>query len=427
MMLMVSLFFVGDAFGQGVMGRWEMCGLSGVTSGSVSSTGVVANVSFSVLSRGAGLTAQSATNGYNSSTWSTSGSLDINQNDYYEFTITPAAGFKISIASIKVRDQVSTTNSSFDAYLRYGDNTYTSDLANWQPSTTLTNRTINLTGVAALQNRSTPVTFRIYGSDADASNTTYRLDCEGTGVGQARGVDINGIVSVTSSMVFYANGSFVVPSGVTTVNVQAWGAGGGGSTITSTGARGGGGGGGAYASGDVAVNQAGSPYPVVVGAGGGANSNGGSSTFNSTSIVAAGGTGGTNNSTTGGAGGTLLNSTGTIRNPGGSGANGGGTSSGGGGGGAGTTNSGGNASGATAGAGTTLYGGSGGAGVSGSLDGNTGNFFGGGGSGAVTNSTQDRTGGSGEDGAVIISWTCPTYNISSISGITPICSNPGSS
>lgn len=192
----MACMLMQEAVGQGTMGRWQMCGLSGTTSGSVASTGVNANVTFSALSRGAGLTAQSATNGYNSSQFSTSNTLTISNNDYYEFTITPNPGYKISISAIKVRDQVSTVASSFDSYLRYSDDAYAGNVvASWQPGTAATNRTLNVSGVASLQNRATPVTFRIYGTDADAGGTTYRLDCEGTGAGQFRGVDIDGTVA----------------------------------------------------------------------------------------------------------------------------------------------------------------------------------------------------------------------------------------
>ena len=190
-LLFASIFFVQKSFAQGTMGRWEMCGLSG-TPATVTATGTLAHVTFSTLTRGAGLTAASASNGFNSSGFSTASSLDITQNDYYEFTITPDPGYKMSITALKIRDQVSTTSSSFDAYVRYGDDAYGSNLSNWPASTTATNHNITLSGNAALQNRTTAVTFRIYGSDAAASGTTYRLDCLSTGF---RGVDVDGSVT----------------------------------------------------------------------------------------------------------------------------------------------------------------------------------------------------------------------------------------
>jgi len=219
----------------------------------------------------------------------------------------------------------------------------------------------------------------------------------------------NTLTAVTTPAVFTSSGNFIVPSGVTSITVQCWGAGGGGSTITSYGARGGGGGGGAFASSILSVSP-GNIFPVAVGTGGIANTAGTNSTFNTTSVVAAGGRGGTSNSATAGAGGTTASSTGTTKYAGGNGAAGGSTYSGGGGGGAGTSGAGGNSPTAAAGSfgtGTTQYGGNGGASVSGSNNGNTGSNYGGGGSGAVTNSTTDKTGGSGAKGQVIISWCIP--------------------
>ncbi len=227
---------------------------------------------------------------------------------------------------------------------------------------------------------------------------------------------------------FTSNGTFIVPAGVTSILVECVGAGGGGSSLTANNARGGGGGGGAFASSVLSVIP-GTSYSVVVGSGGLANTSGGSSSFGSNLVLAAGGTGGVNNNSTAGAGGTIAASIGTTRYPGGNGANGGTTYSGGGGGGAGTTGAGGNAPTAAAGTfgtGTSLYGGHGGISVTGSLNGNPGNTYGGGGSGSVTNSNTSRTGGSGAGGYVIITYTCPVYNIQSISVTGAICAGNSS-
>ena len=230
---------------------------------------------------------------------------------------------------------------------------------------------------------------------------------------------------------FTTFGSFTVPAGVTSLTVQCWGGGGGGSTITSNNRRGGGGGGGAYASSVLTVTP-GTLCAVVVGAGGAANTAGGSSTFNANSVIAAGGTGGTSNSTVPGAGGTFANSTGTVRYAGGNGAAGGGTYSGGGGGGAGTTGVGGNAPTAALGSfgiGTALYGGNGGASVSVNTNGNNGSNnvdnYGGGGSGA-SRTSGTVIGGTGAKGYVIVSWTCPTYNLSATTVAYSVCTGSAS-
>ncbi|WP_370480341.1 LamG-like jellyroll fold domain-containing protein [Tamlana flava] len=230
----------------------------------------------------------------------------------------------------------------------------------------------------------------------------------------------------SQTQTFNTDGTFTVPGGVTSITVQAWGAGGGGSKITNNGLRGGGGGGGAFASSTVTVTP-GASYPVVVGVGGYTSGNitynGTSSTFNTTTVIAAGGASSTTDSTTGGAGGTTAASTGDITYAGGNGANGGATNSGGGGGGAGTTGAGGNAVADTGGTGTTLNGGNGGNGVNGNSNGNPGANYGAGGSGASKSSGGPKNGGTGANGLVIITWTCPTYSLTSTSVSSPICTS----
>ena len=229
-----------------------------------------------------------------------------------------------------------------------------------------------------------------------------------------------------SSKTYSSSGTFTVPAGVTTLDVQAWGAGGGGSTITSKGKRGAGGGGGAYAGNPtVTVSAIALPYTVTVGTGGGANSSGGNSSFSSSVIAVGGGGAGNDSNTTYGIGGTAAASTGSTKYSGGDGADGGTTNSGGGGGGAGSSGNGATALLNIGGNGGTGSGGKGADGSSGSNNGNTGNTFGGGGSGAVTNSKTDRTGGSGANGQVILNWTCPTYSITATSIASPLCTTNG--
>lgn len=114
--------------------------------------------------------------------------------------------------------------------------------------------------------------------------------------------------------VFDANGSFVVPSGVTSVTVEVWAGGGGGGSnsgaSSSGGAAGGGGGGGGYAKRVVVPVTPGQSYSVTVGTGGvGGIPNGSPGTDSSftgdggVTVLARGGLGGV--SGTGGNGGSV--------------------------------------------------------------------------------------------------------------------------
>ncbi|MGC1631900.1 MAG: GEVED domain-containing protein, partial [Gelidibacter sp.] len=181
-------------------------------------------------------------------------------------------------------------------------------------------------------------------------------------------------ILVSNDMVFDADGTFIVPCGITSIDVKAWGGGGAGGGSRSTGFNntnsGAGGRGGAYAASSLTVSPGDILTIDVANSVGGVNNGNGPNGLHSTilgfqsEILAAGGLGGQSNLTT-------------------------------------TSPSGGGFQGANGG-------GSGGSGVNPNNDGNTGAIPGGGGSGSSTNSgffgTQSRTGGRGAGGRIILSW-----------------------
>jgi len=237
-----------------------------------------------------------------------------------------------------------------------------------------------------------------------------------------------------TTQTYTTSGSFIVPAGVTSVSVEAWGGGGAGGGVdgaNSSTRAGGGGSGGTFTRNTSVSVTPGSTITVTVGAGGtgvsAADGNaGGTSTFASgTPVNAAGGGGGKRgqSSPANGAGGGT--STGTTLNGGtGSAASG---SSGAGGGGAGNTTSGGNASGTTQGNGGTgtVAGGAGAAGRTNTGDGNDATALSGGGGGGRSTSSTDRTGGDGFRGQVRVTYTCPTYGFSTAPTAAATCVNTG--
>lgn len=204
-------------------------------------------------------------------------------------------------------------------------------------------------------------------------------------------IHYSGTVIAPISQTFSTSGSFTVPAGVTSIKVEAWGAGGGGAGSTNN-SGGSGGGGGAYSTNisSVTPGQVISYTVGTGGAGGAWNANSGTAGSSSTilTLTASGGTGGTKNGGTAGTGGSASGGTtnkngvngviGVLYN-GGNGGNGG--------------------NGATGGAGTNT-----------SVGGN-GNAPGGGGGGAYA---LYQSGGSGGNGQVVI-----TY-LASITGATSI-------
>lgn len=222
-----------------------------------------------------------------------------------------------------------------------------------------------------------------------------------------------------TSQTFNASGNFIIPAGVTSIQVEAWGAGGKGGSKSNGNGTYGGGGGGAYSKNIITVT-AGLSYPVTVGIGSASNTSpGGDSWFsNGTSIIAKGGSSVSNNNNSAGAsGGSSASGIGAVVLFGGNGANSG-TDGGGGGSSAGTTLNGVNATNQN-GAIAPSGGGNGGNAIS-AVAAVAGSSPGGGGGGGKNNDD----GANGANGKVIITWTCPTtYKLSSTTVANAVCSS----
>ncbi|MFV8322475.1 choice-of-anchor D domain-containing protein [Flavobacterium sp. LS2R12] len=220
-----------------------------------------------------------------------------------------------------------------------------------------------------------------------------------------------------TTQTYSTSGTFTVPAGVTSLQVEAWGGGGKGGKKTSGNSAYGGGGGGAYAKKLITVTP-GTTYTVSVGIGSITQTTTAASDSwfdNNTLILAKGGNSVSDNSTTGAAGGLSSSCIGDVRFSGGNGANGA-TNGGGGGSSAGTalngtaaTNS--NGAIAPSGGGNGSSGSSGSATISGSSPG--------GGGGGGKNTDDGAFGGAGK---INVTWTCPVYSISTTNVATPICS-----
>lgn len=222
-------------------------------------------------------------------------------------------------------------------------------------------------------------------------------------------------IEITQTITTTGAGSYTVPTGVTSINVEAWGGGGrGGSVTNNSNIGGGGGGGGAYAISTISVTPDSSISYSIGQGGNNLNVSGGRTIFGPTGatfVEAAGGLGVSNSTSTtngasgGGRSGNL--SKGQITYLGGNGANGRGsgnnTRGGGGGSSAGSSQDGNNASGRTGGAAPTDGGAGGTAPNSRNTNGVDGASPGGGGSGAARQSA-NRTGGAGANGQIRISY-----------------------
>lgn len=221
----------------------------------------------------------------------------------------------------------------------------------------------------------------------------------------------------TTTKTFNSSDIWVCPPRVTSIQVEAWGAGGAGGGRTTNGG-GGGGGGGQYAKNIALTVTSGNTYTVTVGAqtavGTGNGATGGNSSFNVTDVIAVGGGGGgggAGSAEAGGIGGT--GGTGTVLHDGGGGGQTTIATDGGGGGGEGGGKS---ATGGAGGDGTVATGGTGGTGTEGGNGaagtgvaqgiGVAGTAPGGGGGGSYSTAASEN-GGAGAAGQVILTYTTP--------------------
>lgn len=215
------------------------------------------------------------------------------------------------------------------------------------------------------------------------------------------------ILSAQTVVTFSTPGAntWLCPAGVTSVQVECWGAGGAGGGAPATNNRGGGGGGGAYTLTTGVAVIPGTTYSIAVGAGmagtTAAGLSGLASSFNFMGIANPGTGGGVGSA---GAAGTR-GLAGTYNGGNGAAGNASPSESGAGGGGAGSGGAGGNASGTTAGSAGGIDGGVGGVGLTGNGNGAAGSTYGGGGGGARTGGFGTRIGGRGADGFVRLTFT----------------------
>jgi hypothetical protein len=186
--LLMALLGSQVGFAQGTLGNYSTGSLSGTPS-SVTASGVATNATFSTLTRGSGISGTSASGEFASTGFSTSSTLTISNNEYLQFTITPASCFKFSASSIRLSlyrgsegPRSLVLRSSLDAYGSNIGSVIT-------PTTSTTTYTISLTGISGLQNSTSAVTLRLYGYFSTTTSGSLRIDD-----GSVNGVEVDGTV-----------------------------------------------------------------------------------------------------------------------------------------------------------------------------------------------------------------------------------------
>ncbi|PZR11379.1 MAG: hypothetical protein DI539_20685, partial [Flavobacterium psychrophilum] len=123
-------------------------------------------INVSGVGRGPGIVGTGANNRYNANNWAST----FDSNDYYYFTITAQAGYKINFTNLVYSSQASGTGPTTIVVRSSADN-YASNIAT--PSTN--GDTVGLSGTA-YQNITGSITFRIYGYGATMTSGTFSIN-----------------------------------------------------------------------------------------------------------------------------------------------------------------------------------------------------------------------------------------------------------
>lgn len=154
------------------------------------------NVIATNITRGAGVVAENGVDSINSLNWSM-GSLI--SGDYYEVTISPAAGYKLSLDSLNFAERRSATGIR-DFELRSSLDGYTTALITVNVPDNDSFRNHSLPLPSDFDSLETSVTFRLFGYNAEAANGTWRLSNNTAGGGVPLGFSILGEVSPVSAI-----------------------------------------------------------------------------------------------------------------------------------------------------------------------------------------------------------------------------------
>ena len=154
------------------------------------------NVSGDDFAVGPGISRNSTTNAYVTSNYTTGVPSTRQASDWLSFSIIPNAAFQVSLSALAFDDQVSTgtgkvdvlysLNSDFSGAVMVG--------AVQNAGTSIATHTINLSGIAALQNVAQPIYFRLYPYAIANGSATYRVD----------NVKLDGGLTPAPALVFYA-------------------------------------------------------------------------------------------------------------------------------------------------------------------------------------------------------------------------------
>ncbi|MFE3871320.1 T9SS sorting signal type C domain-containing protein [Flavobacterium sp. ZS1P70] len=174
----IGIFFISflnNAFGQAIFENRIIGadpGLAVLPTHYVTGQTFDPNITVSGISKGSGLNGNGGDNRYNAKDWDSS-SLDT--NDYFEFTITPNAGYQINYAKFIYKAQVSATGPANFVFRSSLDN-YIANIATPIIPNSASEVTPIAVDLSAFQSITTPITFRFYGWGGTNTLGTFSIN-----------------------------------------------------------------------------------------------------------------------------------------------------------------------------------------------------------------------------------------------------------
>ena len=165
--VVLLLTFAMPSFGQSIWTNPINGTNPGLTSPFTSGDVRDPNIAVSGISRGTTISGNIANNRYNANTWN---SATFSATKYFEWTLTPNAGYRIDFSSLVYTGQASGTGPTAFV-LRSSVDGYTANIG----TATAAGTTISLTA-AAYQNRTAATTFRLYAYGASGAGGTYSVN-----------------------------------------------------------------------------------------------------------------------------------------------------------------------------------------------------------------------------------------------------------
>lgn len=147
------------------------------------------NLNTCILSRGVGISATALVRAFAATSWDNAASKAnaVTNDEYFEYTISPKAGYKVSLSTLDatIRRSGSTAPNSYIWKYSTDGTTYTeigTDISYTGTSEGGTQPQIDLSGISALQNISSIIYFRLYAWGGTSTNATFSFGRYATGL-----------------------------------------------------------------------------------------------------------------------------------------------------------------------------------------------------------------------------------------------------